>query len=123
MEEANETSSHAPATYYMDWVDPITGGCFSAGKAVYQKDSGEFLLRIHEEPEHNSIYLRPVDGYEDGLFYFVEVQKHEGGIGKKEIIGEGFYNPKTGGDIHVHYGSKFKKLVIRLSEKERREYA
>ena len=123
MNFAKEKSSKMKATYHMDWLDPITGGCFTAGTAIYQKNTGEFLLRIHEEPEENSLYLRPVDGYEDGLFYFVEVQTIHNGLRSKEVIGEGFYNPKTGGDIHVHYGSKFKKLVIRLSQKERKNYA
>ena len=110
-------------TYRMEWLDPISGGSFPAGDAAYLKNTGEFLLRVLEEPEENTLYLRPVDGYEDGLFYFVEIHTHHRGELKKEVVGEGFYNPKTGGDIHIHYGSKFKKLVIRLSQKERKNYA
>ncbi len=123
MNSVTQSPKTSAPTYLMDWLDPITGSCFAAGTAEYQKDTGEFLLNVHEEPEENSLYLRPVDGYEDGLFYFVEVKTSQNGYSNKEVVGEGFYNPKTGGDIHIHYGSKFKKLVVRLSEKEKRDYA
>lgn len=115
---------HKKEPYIMFWHDPSSLQKFSAGTALFNESYCEFELKIDEEAYEKNYYLRKVDSLDDQCLYSVEldITDDRGNFVRREVVGEGFKNSQTCGDIFIRYGSKYKYLVINIDRKGIKKY-
>ena len=106
-------------TYSLKWLDPKNLESLPAGVAFYNKDYGEYHLKIDEDPCDRTYYLK-MSGYFDKILrYTLEqvIKIKKGKDKKRQTIGYGATSPGNPNEVHIRYGSKYKILVLDLREK------
>ena len=100
----------------MWWYDPPKEKNLSAGVAFYDKEYGEYRLKIDLLPE-TKIYLRPIYTQEEHIFYLAEIvlKRQEKFIQRKQV-GEAWSGPETNGDAFIMLGPFSKILVLGLKK-------
>jgi hypothetical protein len=101
-------------TLILGWLDPRDNSVQHAGVSFYNTSFGEYALRIDEEPSEKHYYLKPCASENDRIEYRMElvIKKRDGKFLKRQLVGYGYSNTETGGNIHINYGSKYKTLVL-----------
>ena len=104
--------------FFLGWLDPRDETILPAGVAFYNEEYGEFFLKIDEEPFEKQYFLKPYTSNEDKVKYHVElVIKNKGGkFLKRQKVGYGVKDANTEGRVHMHFGSKYKTLVLALDK-------
>lgn len=106
-----------PETLYLGWYDPRTHKVNHAGVAFYNEQYGEYFLKIDEDSD-KQFFLKAYTSEEDTVTYRMEmvIKKKDGRFLKRQCVGEGVCSPKTDGNVHIDYGSKFKTLILFLKD-------
>ena len=106
-------------TFILGWLDPRDSSVNHAGVSFYNPTYGEYLLKIDEEPNEKQYFLKPCVSENDRITYRMElVLKHKNGsFRKRQLVGIGYSNAETDGNVFINYGSKFKTLVLYLRNK------
>ena len=101
-----------PETLRLWWLDGESSR-IPAGVAFYDDKFGEYRLKIDVLfGDERQFYLRPMEATGDQVNYRVEVvKKRDGKFFRRNKIGEGFHDEKTGGDIFVKI-PPFSSLLI-----------
>ncbi|MFT6631894.1 MAG: hypothetical protein ACJAS4_001855 [Bacteriovoracaceae bacterium] len=108
----NTNNEHKNETLQLWWLDQQTNKYFPAGVAFHDEKYGEYRLKIDMHPE-NQYYLRPLNSTDDQINFRVEVViKRNGKFHQRKLIGEGFSNTETNGDIIMTLGPYTKKLLL-----------
>jgi hypothetical protein len=113
--------------YNLWWENPKTNKKFSAGRAFYNEDKGDFCLLINllessaKDSKRDEYYLRPAQVTEDCIYFRLEKVIHKKDRSHRFCIGEGFQSKTTNGDIHIHIEpltSFSKKLVLSMNQEK-----
>lgn len=112
MENKNET-------FILGWLDPRDNSINHAGVSFYNSTYGEYLLKIDEEPNEKQYFLKPCASENDRITYRMELvlKRKNGSFRKRQLVGIGYSNTETDGNVFINYGSKFKTLVLYLRNK------
>ncbi len=106
-------------TFILGWLDPRNDTVHHAGVAFYNSSYGEYLLRVDEEPNEKQYFLKPFESNADGsINYRMElvIKRRNGQFLKRHLVGSGYSNHRTYGNVFIDYGSKFKTLVLYLKD-------
>ena len=114
----SEQQQNQKEIFSLGWLDPRDKSLLSAGVAFYNEEYGEFFLKIDEEPIEKQYFLKPNSSKDDAVEYRVElvVKNKVGKFLKRQKVGFGKKNSSTKGNVHIHFGSKFKTLVLALNK-------
>lgn len=104
-------------TLLLGWLDPRDNSVNQAGVSFYNSNYGEYLLKIDEEPGEKQYFLKPCGSENDRVDYRMElvIKKKDGTFLKRQLVGRGYSNKGTEGNVFINYGSKFKTLVLYLN--------
>lgn len=105
-------------TLLLGWLDPRDNSVHNAGVSFYNPTYGEYILKIDEEPSEKQYFLKPCGSENDRIDFRMElvVKKKDGTFLKRQLVGRGYSDESTSGNIFVNYGSKFKTLVLYLNK-------
>jgi len=104
-----------PETYYLAWLDPRNKKIRDAGVAFYNKEFGEYQLKIDEDPDR-VYFVKPINVINERTQYRMELvlKKKNGKFMKRQCVGDGYSSSSTEGNAHLQYGSKYASLVLFL---------
>ncbi len=113
----NDNIFRPSETLTLGWLDKRDNTVNQAGVSFYNSNYGEYLLKIDEEPSEKQYFLKPYSSSGDKVEYRMEqvIKKKDGTFLKRQLVGQGYSDESTGGNVHVNYGSKYKTLVLFLS--------
>lgn len=105
-------------TLILGWLDPRDNTVNHAGVSFYNTNYGEYLLKIDEEPSEKQYFLKPFASENDRVEYRMElvIKRKDGRFLKRQLVGTGYSDAKTDGNVFINYGSKFKTLVLYLND-------
>lgn len=103
--------------FFLWWLERDTGKRHPAGVAFYRDIEGEYLLKIDflkvlQEKEGTSLRLRPIGNVDDRLLFRAESVIRNGSKPERFVVGEGYTDQSTEGDIHIELGPFDRKLVL-----------
>ena len=106
-------------TFTLGWLDPRDNRVNYAGVSFYKPTYGEYLLKIDEESNEKRYFLKPSISENNRITYRMELvlKRKDGSFRKRQLVGSGYSNAETNGNVFVNYGSKFKTLVLYLKSK------
>lgn len=106
-------------TLILGWLDPRDNTVNHAGVSFYNPTYGEYLLKIDEEPNEKQYFLKPCASENDRISYRMELvlKRKDGSFLKRQLVGVGYSDEETNGNVFINYGSKFKILVLYLKNK------
>jgi hypothetical protein len=104
-------------TYYLSWLNPRDKKLRDAGVAFYNKEYGEYLLKVDED-EGKQYYLKAISTSEGKTNYRMEMvlKRSNGSFLRRQCIGDGYSSILTDGNVHIQYGSKYATLVLFLKK-------
>lgn len=104
-------------TLILGWLDPRDSSVNHAGVSFYNSTYGEYLLKIDEEPSEKQYFLKPFGSEGERVNYRMElvIKRKDGTFLKRQLVGTGYSDEKTGGNVFINYGSKYKTLVLYLN--------
>ena len=108
-------------TFILGWLDPRDNTVHQAGVGFYNSEYGEFFLKIDEDPQEKQYFLKPFERDEQGrIKYRMEmvIKRKDGSFLKRQMVGTGYSNEETNGNVFINYGSKFKTLVLYLKDSQ-----
>ena len=94
------------------WFDKEEKRHFPAGVGFHEEKYGEYRLKVDVHPE-NQYYLRPISSTGHEVRYRVEVViKKNGRFKDRKVIGEGYSNELTQGDVVMNLGPYKRALIL-----------
>ena len=107
---------HTTETFKLTWLDPRDNSINHAGVSFYNPTYGEYLLKIDEEPSDKQYFLKPCacEGKHTSYRMELVIKRKDGSFLKRQLVGTGYSNTETEGNVFINYGSKFKTLVLYL---------
>jgi hypothetical protein len=125
--QVEESTKKNPEMHYLWWHDNRGHKRFSAGRAFYSVDNGDFCVHINllETSSKNGMrdeyYLKPVLSTNESIYFRLEKVIHKNDRTLRVCVGEGIKNSQTNGDIHIQIEPLTgvnKKLILKLDEKK-----
>jgi hypothetical protein len=114
----NTNKTKNTETLILGWLDQRDNSVNHAGVSFYNSTYGEYLLKIDEEPSEKQYFLKPCGSENDRVDYRMELvlKRKDGSFLKRQLVGHGYSDESTGGNVLVNYGSKFKTLVLYIND-------
>lgn len=112
-----DTNNKKSETYYLSWLNPRDKKLRDAGVAFYNKEYGEYFLKVDED-EGKQYYLKAIGASDGQTNYRMEMvlKRSNGSFLRRQCIGDGYSSILTDGNVHIQYGSKYATLVLFLKK-------
>ena len=80
--------------------------------------NSKYILKIDEEPQEKQYFLKPIvnEGNKTKFRMELVIKRKDGTFLKRQLVGNGYCDESTGGNVYINYGSKFKTLVLYFKE-------